>query len=377
MAAAPPKLSLCLIARDEEANLPRCLASAAGWVDEIVLVDTGSRDRTVAVAREYGARVFHEPWRADFALHRNQGIERARGAGALVLDADEELAPAGREFLRGELGRGGADLWEVEILHLAADGGHGLQFTPRLLRRASGARFTGAIHERVAGRGLRVGRAPLRLIHHGFAQGAEVMAQKAKRNLELVRAWREREPRGPDAAIYLAQTLMVDPAPGEATLRAPEEAHALALAAGAPARLLPRAYHPLLMALTRLGRFAELAARARECLRRLPGYPDPLFSLAFACHRLGQPAGVIAAARRFRELQAHWREHPGDYPYPHNLSLHLLPRVLGLWLAAARSLGREEEARQVMAWLGAGPAGEPAAAPPPAGEGAAPCPPSA
>jgi hypothetical protein len=94
-------LSACVIARDEERRLPDCLASL-GFCDEVVVVDSGSRDRTVEIAREAGARVIEHPWRG-FAVQRNVALDHASGDWALEVDADErvskELAREIRELL--------------------------------------------------------------------------------------------------------------------------------------------------------------------------------------------------------------------------------------------------------------------------------------
>lgn len=93
------RISLCMIVKDEEEHLPRCLASVADVVDEIVVVDTGSQDHTVAVAAAHGARVFQIPWTGDFSAARNAAIDRATGDWVLVLDADDELTPETRAAL--------------------------------------------------------------------------------------------------------------------------------------------------------------------------------------------------------------------------------------------------------------------------------------
>lgn len=89
-------LSVVLITQDEEANLPATLASILSLVDggrgEIILVDSGSTDRTLDIAREYGAKIFSEPWKG-FAAQKNSGIDKASGDWVLQLDADEPLEP--------------------------------------------------------------------------------------------------------------------------------------------------------------------------------------------------------------------------------------------------------------------------------------------
>src|SRR4051812_36264465 len=87
------RVSLAVIARDEEAMLPDCLASARDAVDEMVVLDTGSRDATRELARRAGARVVEIPWPDDFAAARNAAVLETRGDWVLMLDADERLAP--------------------------------------------------------------------------------------------------------------------------------------------------------------------------------------------------------------------------------------------------------------------------------------------
>ena len=103
----PTKLpvSVIVLTRDEEKNLPGCLASLA-WAAEVVVVDSGSRDRTVALARRAGARVFIHPW-PGFTAQRNYALARCRQPWVLSIDADERVAPDLREAIAAELAAGG------------------------------------------------------------------------------------------------------------------------------------------------------------------------------------------------------------------------------------------------------------------------------
>ena len=87
------KLSLCAIALNEAASLPQCLNSVKDVVDEMIVLDTGSTDRTPEIARELGARVYHFDWANDFAAARNESLKYVTGDWVLVLDADEVLVP--------------------------------------------------------------------------------------------------------------------------------------------------------------------------------------------------------------------------------------------------------------------------------------------
>lgn len=86
-------LCLCMIVKNEEVNLPPCLRSVQGVVDEIVVLDTGSSDRTVEIAKEFGAKVHFFEWCNNFAIARNEALKYVESDWVLVLDADEQLAP--------------------------------------------------------------------------------------------------------------------------------------------------------------------------------------------------------------------------------------------------------------------------------------------
>lgn len=95
-----PTLSLCMIVKDEESCLGRCLQSVKELVDEIVIIDTGSTDRTKEIARSCGAHIVDFAWCDDFAAARNESIRHATGDWILMLDADETIAEQDHETIR-------------------------------------------------------------------------------------------------------------------------------------------------------------------------------------------------------------------------------------------------------------------------------------
>ena len=100
MPAENIRLSLCMIVRNEADMLSTCLKAAEGAVDEICILDTGSTDDTVEIARSFGARVETAEWADDFSSARNQSLEMAKGEWILVLDADEILSAGAKNGLR-------------------------------------------------------------------------------------------------------------------------------------------------------------------------------------------------------------------------------------------------------------------------------------
>ena len=192
-AAARPRLSVCLIVKNEEKFLAPCLKSVEGLADQIIVVDTGSQDRTMEIAREHGAEVHAFEWCDDFSAARNAALEHATGDWILVLDADEELSPAGRDVLPPELRDDLVMAYRLPIIE-AGRAGEGCHYVPRLFRNAPGIYFSGRIHEHAFGAvevlrqewGLdnRLGRAEL--IHHGYTAAVTLGRDKVARNRKLL-----------------------------------------------------------------------------------------------------------------------------------------------------------------------------------------------
>jgi GT2 family glycosyltransferase/SAM-dependent methyltransferase/predicted Zn-dependent protease len=99
-------LSLCMIVKNEEKNLARCLKSVRGVVDEMIVVDTGSTDKTMDIARAFGARIYEFPWTGDFSAARNLSLEKATGDWIFVLDADEVISARDFDELRSLIRKG-------------------------------------------------------------------------------------------------------------------------------------------------------------------------------------------------------------------------------------------------------------------------------
>jgi len=138
-------LSLSMIVRNEAARIEACLRSVQGFVDEMVVLDTGSTDDTIAIAEGLGARVLRLPWPGDFAPARNQALEAVSGTWVLVLDADEQLRPEAREPLRQLMAEPDALLINLLRRELGAVQSP-YSNVSRLFRRHPGIRWSRAYH---------------------------------------------------------------------------------------------------------------------------------------------------------------------------------------------------------------------------------------
>jgi tetratricopeptide (TPR) repeat protein len=197
------KVSLTMIVRDEQANLPRCLESAEGIFDEVILVDTGSADRTGEVARAHGARVSDFAWIEDFAAARNAALGHATGDYAFWLDADEVIDPAGREDLRSLLDAlqpGAASTYTARFFGPAIPE-PGI-YQDRLFPCRPDVRWSCRIHEVVWPSIRRAGLSPrasaASVYHAGYADPA-VHARKRARNERILAAWLAESPDDPFA----------------------------------------------------------------------------------------------------------------------------------------------------------------------------------
>jgi glycosyltransferase involved in cell wall biosynthesis len=165
-------LSAAIIVRDEAEHLDACLQSLQALVDEIVVVDTGSTDSSVQVARRHGAIVGHEPWRGDFATPRNRSLELASGEWILYIDADERVSPADQQERRRQLVA--ATSYAALRVPLVPRVGWTPYVEYRLWRHRPDVRFSGRMHESIVPsihaaaerEGQRVGVSNLLTIEH-------------------------------------------------------------------------------------------------------------------------------------------------------------------------------------------------------------------
>jgi len=153
-------VSLCMICRNEEKTIFRCLHHVADFVDEMVIVDTGSTDRTVERARHFTDLIFDIPWVDDFSAARNFSLARASGEWILILDADEIIYEAELAALRELVRRGVTGVvldrheFEVNYDRLAFDDDipwpsieTRVEPKLRLVQNTGSLRFVGRIHE--------------------------------------------------------------------------------------------------------------------------------------------------------------------------------------------------------------------------------------
>jgi tetratricopeptide (TPR) repeat protein len=198
----PAGISLCMIVKNEERFLAQALRSAQDVVDEMIVVDTGSTDRTIEIAKSFGAIVLERQWRNDFAWARNQALEHASKRWILALDADEEIMPNCKSALVA-LKNVPADRMALWVrIHNRSDDYTGTGDMSHALIRVfpndPNIRYRGLIHEFATYEndpdGLSGVPSPIAIVHHGYVKEVVEAREKGARNLAIVKAAAEKEP---------------------------------------------------------------------------------------------------------------------------------------------------------------------------------------
>ena len=374
-------LSLSMIVRDEAAQIEDCLRSVQGFADELVVVDTGSNDDTVARAQALGARVEQIPWPGDFAPARNQALQWVSGDWVLVLDADERLRPEAWAPLRALMAQ--PDVLLINLLrHERGAAQSPYSNVSRLFRRHPAIQWSRAYHSMVDDSVAellqrephwRIADCPEpALLHDGYRPELLAQGNKAQRLRAAMEAELERRPGDPYACAKLGSLEVAEGnrERGIALLQqgleqCPDSAHPeryelllhLALAqGGAPTPAADALYRqalalplaPRLTLAARLNLAAQLLERGELqeaealCQRATAVAPEiglGWYNLGLIRRRQGDLAGALEAYREARRVQP-------DHPETHqNLAVALL---LGGDIEGARA-----SFRQAIALLGA------------------------
>jgi tetratricopeptide (TPR) repeat protein len=345
-------LALCMIVRDEEEMLPRCLAAAAPAVDELIVVDTGSLDRTVEIAHSFGARVIEREWTGSFSDARNVSFDAASTDWVMYLDADEVLVTEDLGRLRALTGRTWREAFYLVETNFTGDLEEGTAVTHnamRVFRNRPEYRFSGRLHEQI-GQTLpgylpeRLEQTSVRLEHYGYLGAVRDAKEKSRRNIELLIAAQAESPETPFLHFNLGSEYA---AAGDAQAALAEFQRAWEMVeadpGGAVYEFTPSLVARLVKTLRVCGHPEEAIERARDGLARFPGFTDLVLEQASCAVALGREADAIAYYERCLEL--------GDAPSRYTATLGCgtyLPRIALAELHLSH--GELDEAVELLDW---------------------------
>jgi tetratricopeptide (TPR) repeat protein len=343
-------LSLCMIVKDEEAMLGDCLSAVAPFVDEMIIVDTGSTDRTVEIAREYGATVLEHEWTGDFSAARNVSFEAATSDWLLYLDADEVLVEGDGPRLReltGKVWREALYLTETNLTGRIEDGTSVTHNALRLFRNRPEYRFSGRIHEQIANTlpgylAERFENTTVRIDHYGYLGEVREAKDKSRRNLELLE---QQVADGVDTPFLHfnlgSEYSALDE--NEQALEHFEKAWTVIVADPLKTTygFLPSLCARLVKALRLCEHYEDCITRGDEVLAFLPQFTDIVFEQALAARALGDDARAVAML----EQCLAWGDAPAAYTATGGSGTFLALATLG---DIHRKQGRLPEARELL-----------------------------
>jgi tetratricopeptide (TPR) repeat protein len=197
-------ISLCMIVKNEEKFLPRCLESVKGHVDEIIIVDTGSTDSTIEIAKRYNAKIYHHPWENSFSKARNYSLKHATCDWILILDADEEADKDDAHKLKDVIKENGINVIYLPVINRPVGGKNiSINNSERLFKNHLDFHYEGIVHNDQKHSGLSK-KANIKIYHYGYHQGDEQMEKKFMRTATLLREQIKNDPENPIPRHYLA-----------------------------------------------------------------------------------------------------------------------------------------------------------------------------
>ncbi|MCC3668796.1 glycosyltransferase [Terrisporobacter mayombei] len=192
-------LSLCMITKNEEKNIKACLDSMVNIADEIIIVDTGSTDRTIEIAKSYGAKVFSYKWNDDFSEARNISLEKATKDWIIVLDGDEVLPKEDGKKLKNIINATSMEALYLRLENIVDNKSLGDAVVLRVFRNNKLYRFRNKMHEQVifsieenAGKD-KIQATNLKILHYGYDPKIYNMVDKQKRNLKILESYPEED----------------------------------------------------------------------------------------------------------------------------------------------------------------------------------------
>ncbi len=206
------KLSLCMIVKDEEKNLPQCLKHIKDVVDEIIVVDTGSKDNTPSIAQQLGAKVYHFKWCDDFSAARNESLRHAKGDYIIYLDADDRVSKKEAEkieTLKNSFPEEKNVAYSLKIVFSTPENSKNCAYQVRIFPNLPDIRFEQPIHEQIVPslkrKGIKGVLTDIVIEHKGY-EDYELLRKKAYRNLNILKNLLLKDPDSWFVHYFLAQT---------------------------------------------------------------------------------------------------------------------------------------------------------------------------
>ncbi|MEW8992946.1 glycosyltransferase [Clostridium sp.] len=309
------KISICMMVKNEEKNIEKCLESLKYVLEkvpsELIILDTGSEDNTVNIAKKYTDKVYFEKWNNDFSDMRNKSIRYATGKWIFIIDADEVLEDANEInsfFNSGKYKRFNSGF--VKIKSYIRKDYYNIACVPRLFKRDGDFRYKGKIHEQP------IIKEPSyffksELIHWGYyTEDLELMKIKFERNTKILKEQLDKEPENIYYWHQLSQSYNSYNYTKEG-LQAAEKAYEIAKYKKIDFRNMMYIYTHLALIYYQQNKYKELEELCIEALKVKDGYLDINYFLARAQQGLLKDEEAIKNYERYLEILSKYHTSPG------------------------------------------------------------------
>ncbi|MDQ5985814.1 MAG: Beta-barrel assembly-enhancing protease [Syntrophus sp. SKADARSKE-3] len=304
LSAKAPTISCTMIVKNEEVFLEKCLESIKDWVDEIVIVDTGSDDDSVNIAKRFTDKVFFHSWEGDFSKARNQSITHATGDWIFIIDGDEELIEGCGPMIReAVVSAGQTDAFYVTTVSTYSGGKKTARHNSERLFRNNGIiHYESIVHNRVVGH-TSTKPSKIEIMHYGYDVDEKKANEKHLRTTALLKQQIAENPDNPMphhylGTSYLAQGLFRD------CITESEKAIELAEMMKDDYPLYLWSHQNAAMSHYYLSEWNQAKAQALRTLEKFDGYMDSYYVLALVALEQGQWENAREYGEKFLERLA-------------------------------------------------------------------------
>ncbi|MFC1564105.1 glycosyltransferase [candidate division KSB1 bacterium] len=304
-----PKISAALIVKNEEDMLAECIESFREAVDEIVIVDTGSTDNTVEIAKDYNINLFHHEWQNDFSEARNFSISKTTGDWILIIDADERLA-------REDIVKVRAMKWELENEvyyfsvystlpgHLGT-AGFGKCYSARLFKKRPEHYYFGIVHN-VLNTVDKRAVTDIKIYHLGYDLNIEKMYKKFDRSITLLLKQNEEDPDNSFVTFNTAQMYLSRNFVKEAEVYTRKSIKILEDDPGTQEHILLMSYYQLAIIDLKKKDYKDCENVCLKALAHKEDYIDPMLCLGYCYHNLKEYDKAVDYLERFLSVRQNY-----------------------------------------------------------------------
>lgn len=213
------KISLCIIAKNEERVIGRCIDNIKNYVNEIIVIDTGSTDKTIEICKNKGAKVYNFTWTNNFSDARNYALKKASGEWIVFLDADEYIQESDMNVVLNKIefaDKNGYEAIVCKCINLNEDNYtiKSVAFFIRIFKRSKNIRYVGSIHETIMNIKHSIKMIDftddINVFHTGYTDSVINEKEKMSRNISLLYNELKKNPDDADIHFYLVESLFID-----------------------------------------------------------------------------------------------------------------------------------------------------------------------